>query len=126
MPNDDKAGPDKPGNDQPGNDNKVLPVVLLDEHRGMAAQKATDERRHSSAVEADQETLRRGREELEEVLFAGPARGWLDVAQRAAYLLKQYAGEPQQDPRYRRMISGVLDDLTRLSAEAPNSDTEKS
>lgn len=124
MPS-DKSGTDKPGPDNPGNDNEVPPVVVLDQHRGMAAQKATDERRTSSAVEADQETLRRGRAELEEVLFAGPARGWPDVAERAAYLLKQYAEEPQaQDPRYQRMISDVLDDLTRLSAEAP--DTEPS
>jgi hypothetical protein len=117
---------DKSDADNPGNDNEVPPVVVLDQHRGMAAQKATDERRHSSAVEADQETLRRDRAELEEVLFAGPARGWLDVAERAAYLLKQYAEEPQaQDPRYQRMIAGVLDDLTRLSAAAPNDDTEQ-
>lgn len=113
MPN------DKTDADNPGNDNEFPPVVVLDQHRGMAAQKATDERRHSSAVESDQEILRRGRAELEEVLFAGPAKGWLDVAKRAAYLLKQYAEEPALDPKYRRMIAGVLGDLARLSGEAP-------
>ena len=121
MPN------DKSDAENPGNDNEIPPVVVLDQHRGMAAQKATDERRTSSAVEADQETLRRERAELEEVLFAGPARGWLEVAERAAYLLKRYAEEPQaQDPRYQRMISDALDDLTRLSAETSDTDTGQS
>src|SRR4051794_4607056 len=36
------------------NDNSK-PTVVLDEHRGMAAQKATDARRHDSDVQADQE-----------------------------------------------------------------------
>lgn len=110
---------DKSDADNPGNDNEVPPVVVLDQHRGMAAQKATDERRTTSAVESDQESLRRGRAELEDVLFARPARGWLDAAERAAYLLKHYAEEPALDPKYRRMIAGVIDDLTRLSGEAP-------
>jgi hypothetical protein len=55
------------------NDNQNPPIVVLDEHRGLVAQKATDERRQSSEVEADQEALRRGRAELEDVLFGAPA-----------------------------------------------------
>lgn len=107
------------------NDNQNPPVVVLDEHRELAAQKATDNRRQSSKVEADQEPLRRGRAELEEVLFAAPARSWPEVAERAAYLLKHFAVTPEaQDPRYRQMISGVLDDLARLSGEARNPDAE--
>jgi hypothetical protein len=107
------------------NDNQNPPVVVLDEHRGLAAQKAADNRRHSSKVEADQEALRRGRAELEEVLFAAPARNWPEVAERAAYLLRQFAVTPgAQDPRYRQMISGVLDDLARLSGKPLNPGAE--
>ena len=46
------------------NDNHKPPVVL-DERRGMAAQKATDSRRRESKVQADQELLRPGQPELE-------------------------------------------------------------
>jgi hypothetical protein len=94
---------------------------VLDAHRGMAAQKATDERRHSSGVQADQDALRRTREELESVLFAAPAQDWAEVAARAAYLLKQFAVTAEaQDPRYKRMIASVLDDLARHGGEAPD------
>lgn len=107
------------------NDNRNPPIVVLDEHRGLAAQKATDERRHSSKVEDDQDALRRARTELEAVLFAAPARTWPEAAERAAYLLKHFAVMPEaQDPRYRRMISGVLDDLARLSGEGQNPDAD--
>ena len=107
------------------NDNENPPVVVLDEHRGLAAQKATDERRHSSEVEADQDALRRAREELENVLFATPAHNWSQAAERAAYLLRQFAVTMEaQDPRYKQMITAVLDDLARLSGEAPNPDAQ--
>jgi hypothetical protein len=107
------------------NDNQNPPVVVLDEHRGLAAQKATDNRRHASGVEADQEALRRGRAELEEVLFAAPARNWPEAAERAAYLLRQFAVTPEaQDPRYKQMIFDVLDDLARLGGRAPKPDAE--
>jgi hypothetical protein len=107
------------------NDNDNQPVVVLDEHRGLAAQKATDEMRHSSEVEADQEALRRARAELEKVLFAGAARSWPEVADRAVYLLKHFAVTSEaRDPRYQQMISGVLDDLARLSGKALDSGAE--
>jgi hypothetical protein len=49
----------------------------LDEHRGMAAQRATDIRRRSGKVAADQAELRRRQEELEQSLLphgSGTAR----------------------------------------------------
>ncbi len=55
--------------------------VDLDEHRGMAAQKATDIRRqrlHEFA--ADQAALRRRQEELEKLLLAAPAETWPEAA----------------------------------------------
>jgi phage terminase Nu1 subunit (DNA packaging protein) len=101
------------------NDKQDPPVVVLDEHRGMAAQKATDERRHSSEVQADQEALRQNREELEAVLFAVTAQTWPESAERAAYLLRLFAGTPEaRDPRYQQMIASVLDDFVRLRGDA--------
>ncbi len=40
------------------------PPVVLDAHRGMAAQVATEARRHLSEVEADQQALREARDGL--------------------------------------------------------------
>ena len=103
----------------PDNDNKT-PPVLLDEHRGMASQKATDARRYRSGVEADQAALRDRRDELEKILFAAPARSWPEVAERATYLLRQFAATPEaQDPRYKRMIDDVVDDMARLGLVNP-------
>ena len=65
------------------NDNHKPPVVL-DERRGMAAQKATDSRRRESKVQADQELLRPGQPELEKNLFVGPAKSWEEAADKAA------------------------------------------
>lgn len=108
----------------PDND-KQKPPVVLDEHRGLAAQKATDERRHSSQVEADQEALRRERAELEDVLFAAPARDWPQAAERAAFLLRRFATTPEaQDPRYARMIAGILADFARLNGAPPDPSSE--
>lgn len=89
---------------------------MLDEHRGMAAQKATDERRHLSEVEADQESLRQRQAELEKFLFAGPAASWPEAAERASYLLRRFTATPEaRDPRYQQMIADVLDDFRRLA-----------
>ena len=75
-------------------------AIVLDEHRGMAAQKATEIRRRLAEVEADQAALRARRTELEKFLLAAPASTWLDAAEKARYL-----------------IGAVLDDFSRLSGE---------
>lgn len=109
----------------PDNDDRNPPVVVLDERRGLAAQRATEERRHSSEVEADQEILRQNRTELETVLFAGSARTWPESAMRAAYLLKLLARTPEgQDPRYQQMIASVLQDFVRLRGDATDPDSK--
>jgi hypothetical protein len=46
-------------------------TIELDQHRGMAAQKATDLRRLRVEVEADQQSLRARRDSLETKLMAG-------------------------------------------------------
>jgi hypothetical protein len=99
-------------------DKDERPPVQLDEHRGMAAQVATDARRHLSEVEADQEALRRAQAEMEAFLFARDAKSWPEAADRAKYLLRLFAATAEaQDPRYRRLIEAVLEDFRRLAAK---------
>jgi hypothetical protein len=96
------------------NDNQKPPVVL-DEHRGMAAQKATDARRHQSDVETDQEVLRNNRAALEKSLFAGPAESWPQAADKATYLLRLFGETAEgQDPRHKQLIEDVCADFRRL------------
>ena len=95
--------------------------IQLDEHRGMAAQKATDIRRMVAEVEANETSLRARQEELEIQLLSGPAANWHDASEKARYLLKLFAATPAaEDPRRRKLIASVLDDLARLSAEGPD------
>jgi len=48
-------------------------TIDLDQHRGMAAQKATELRRLLADVEANEKALRLGRDELETRLLAASA-----------------------------------------------------
>jgi hypothetical protein len=91
-------------------------AIELDQHRGMAAQKATDLRRLLSEVEANEALLRSRQNELEEQLLAGPALTWEDAADKARYLLSLFAQSlTAQDPRRQLLIAKVLEDFTRLS-----------
>lgn len=99
-------------------------TIVLDEHRGMAAQQATEIRRRLAEVVADQVTLRRRRAELEKFLLAAPAATWEEAAERARYLIGLLATTSLgQDPRRQKLIAGVLDDFRRLS-EKPTEPTE--
>jgi hypothetical protein len=92
--------------------------IVLDEHRGMAAQQATEIRRRLAEVETDQAALRERRTELEKFLLAAPASTWLEAADKARYLIGLFAATSiAQDPRRRKLIAGVLGDFSRLSAE---------
>ena len=90
--------------------------VDLDEHRGMAAQIATDVRRQRlHEFQADQTALRRRQEELEKLLLAAPAENWPEAAAKAQYLIQLFAATLEaQDPRRKELIAHALDDLTRL------------
>jgi hypothetical protein len=94
--------------------------VDLDEHRGMAAQKATEIRRQRlDAFQADQAALRRRQEELEKLLLAAPAETWPEAAAEALYLIQLFAATSEaQDPRRKKLIARALDDLTRLCDRA--------
>ena len=93
-------------------------TIDLDGHRGMAAQKATFQRRMLADVEANEEALRVQRRELEEHLLVAPAANWQEAAAKARYLLTLFAGSPTaQDHRRQQLIAAVLDDFTRLSGD---------
>ncbi|MGB6535121.1 MAG: hypothetical protein WBF58_04080 [Xanthobacteraceae bacterium] len=92
--------------------------VELDEHRGMAAQKATDLRRLLADVDANEKALRLRQDELEAHLIAAPAVNWPEAAEKARYLLKLFANTlAAQDPRRQKLIAAVLDDFERLARE---------
>jgi hypothetical protein len=93
-------------------------TIDLDGHRGMAAQKATMQRRMLAEVEANEEALRLQRRELEEHLLVAPAANWHEAATKARYLLTLFAGSPTaQDHRRQQLIAAVLADFTRLSGD---------
>jgi len=92
-------------------------TIELDSRRGMAAQKATELRRLRTEVEDNERALRRRRDDLEAQLLAAPSATWREVAEKARYLLTQYAGTPSgQEPRQQVLIKAVLDDLARLTS----------
>jgi hypothetical protein len=94
-------------------------TIDLDQHRGMAAQKATNLRRIVSEVEANERTLRRRQDELESQLLAAPAANWQEAAEKARYLLNLFAATlGAQDPRRQKLIAAVIADFKRLSGEA--------
>jgi hypothetical protein len=94
-------------------------TIDLDQHRGMAAQKATTLRRLLSDVEANAEALRVRQDELESHLLAAPAANWQEAAEKARYLLKLFAATiAAQDPRRQKLITAVLADLRRLSDDS--------
>lgn len=90
-------------------------TIDLDQHRGMAAQKATELRRLLADVEANEKVLRLRQDELETHLLAAPA-AWREAADKAGYLLNLFAGTAgAQDPRKQKLIAAVLTDFKRLS-----------
>jgi isochorismate hydrolase len=93
-------------------------TIDLDQHRGMAAQKATELRRLLTEVEANQDALRLRQEELEAHLIAAPAADWHEASEKARYLLNLFAGTiVAEDPRRQKLIAAVLADFRRLSDE---------
>jgi hypothetical protein len=93
-------------------------TVDLDQHRGMAAQKATKLRRLLADVEANEKALRVRQEELESHLLAAPATSWHEAAEKACYLLNLFAATlGAEDPRRQKLIAAVLADFERLADE---------
>ena len=93
-------------------------TIDLDQHRGMAAQKATELRRLLADVEENEKALRLRQDELEAHLMAAPAANWHEAAEKARYLLKLFAVTlAAQDPRRQTLIAAVLADFKRLAGE---------
>lgn len=95
---------------------KTEDPVALDDHRGMAAQKATVLRREKMhTFLADQKALKERQEELEALLLATSARSWPEVAAKAQYLIQLFAATPEAlDPRRKKLIGETLEDIRRL------------
>ena len=94
-------------------------TISLDQHRGMAAQKATELRRLVSEVEANERSLRQRQAELESQLVASPSADWREAAEKARYLMGLFATTPAaQDPRRQKLIEALLHDFDRLSHES--------
>lgn len=90
--------------------------IDLDQHRGMSAQKETDLRRLRIQVAENEAQLRRRQQELEAHMIAAPSVNWLEAAEKARYVIGQFAGSIcGQDPRTRTLIAAVLADFDRLS-----------
>ena len=101
--------------------------VVLDEHRGMSAQQATEIRRRLAEVEADQAALRGRRTELENFLLAAPASAWPEAAEKARYLIGLFATTSLgRDPRRQKLIGAVLDDFRRLSGRSETGEHDAS
>jgi hypothetical protein len=93
--------------------------IDLDQHRGMAAQKATDLRRLMSEVEDNEKTLRLRQDQLETQLLAAPSASWPEAAEKARYLLNLFAASlGAEDPRRQKLIAATLADFRRLSGES--------
>jgi hypothetical protein len=94
-------------------------AVDLDQHRGMAAQKATELRRLLAEVAANEQALRATQDELEAQMTAAPALNWHEAAEKARYLLKLFGNSlATVDPRRQKLIAAVLDDFERLARES--------
>lgn len=90
-------------------------TIELDEHRGMAAQKATELRRQITAVESQRAALQERQEQLEKVLLSAPSANWLEAVEKARYLLSLFATTAEaRDPRRQKMIAALLSDFDRL------------
>jgi hypothetical protein len=91
-------------------------TIDLDQHRGIAAQKATELRRLLADVAANEATLHLRQEELEAHLVAAPASNWPEAAEKARYLLNLFAGTlPPADRRRQKLVAAVLADFDRLA-----------
>jgi len=95
--------------------------IDLDGRRGVAAQKATTMRRQRAATDARGGELGVRQMELDDLLLAAPASGWVEAVTKARYLLVLLARTPAaEDLRRARLIADVFADFERLLAESKN------
>src|SRR5271156_2845368 len=93
--------------------------IDLDQHRGMAAQKATAIRRVLAVMEANAKLLRDRQSADESQLLAAPAASWAEAAAKARYVLNLYAAQlAPADTHHRDLVAAVVADFTRLTRES--------
>jgi hypothetical protein len=90
-------------------------TIDLDQHRGIAAQKATELRRLLTDVEKNEKALRLRQGELGSHLLAAPAANWHEAVDKARYLLNLFAATPAaQDPGIGQKL---IADFKRLATD---------
>ncbi|WP_454616631.1 hypothetical protein [Bradyrhizobium cenepequi] len=90
----------------------------LDKHRGMAAQKATENRRAMTDVESRARELRERQSVLQSGLVSVAATSWPEAATKARYVLNIYAASlSPDDTRHRDLIAAILADFARLDGQ---------
>lgn len=95
----------------------VLKTVDLDQHRGMAAQQATDIRRLVREVADDKARLVERQEALEHFMATSPALTWAEAAEKLRYLLSLFLATAEgEDPRRRKLVNDLLSDVEKLLA----------
>ena len=93
-------------------------TIDLDQHRGMAAQKATELRRLLAGVEENEKALRLRQDELESHCWRRRRRIGKKPPKRPRYLLNLFATTlAAEDPRRQKLVAAVLADFKRLSGE---------
>jgi hypothetical protein len=92
--------------------------IDLDACRGIAAQRATEERRHSQEVQGDRARLEARDAAVEEAFLAAQPAAPSETLNRARYLIQLFASTPEaQDPRRQALIKNVLADLGRMTGD---------
>ncbi|MBN9535622.1 MAG: hypothetical protein BGN99_33895 [Alphaproteobacteria bacterium 65-37] len=93
--------------------------IELDQHRGMAAQKATESRRLVVEVEANEKALQLHHDEIELQLIAAPAETWREAAEKARYVLRLYVATlDDRDTQHHSLVTAILADFERLERES--------
>ena len=89
--------------------------IDLDQHRGVAAQKATDLRRVIAEIASQRAALRLRQDELEKYLVSAPSETWSDAVDKSLYLLLLFSATAEgQDPRRQKMIADLQVEFKRL------------
>jgi phage shock protein A len=92
--------------------------IDLDTCRGIAAQQATEHRRHSQEVKADRARLEARDAAVEEAFLASRPAVARETLERACYLIRLFASTPEaQDSRRQALIENVLADLGRMTGD---------
>ncbi|HZS57292.1 MAG TPA: hypothetical protein VFA65_23025 [Bryobacteraceae bacterium] len=87
-------------------------TISLDQHRGMAAQKATGIRRLLAEVKANENFTARTPQRACLRLVAAPAATWEEAAEKARYLISLFAAtSAADDPWQKKLIAAALDDF---------------